>query len=306
LKKQIYLKLLVPFFLKTSHHNAQAEWNQIKTNENLVQKKTTQYLDMWNKAGRPELPPSKKTPTKKDGTSRSNSRKRTFSSDDDKQNDDPNYDSNSVEPVTPTSAKRKALIEIDDLEADLLAKEKSWIVRSAEKAAAKKKADAATEAEKVKAPVQESVLNELKQISERIENLIQVKSMGLLTAENQKKLKKLIEQKQQRTTDLKRLQARQRASTRYRERQKRHVEQICVTNPAAAAELSKVFRPTTTTTRMQIEADCPDLLQIIGEIARVGGATDNNTGNSCLSLDSLKDAIKQRGYEIRKSSLYYR
>jgi hypothetical protein len=128
--------------------------------------------------------------------------------------------------------------------------------------------------------------------------------MGLLTAENQKTLKKLIEQKQQRTNDLKRLQAKQRASTRYRERKKRHIEQLCVSNPDVAVELAKVFRPTTM--RTQIEADCPDLLQIISEIARIGGATDTNNEKACLTLENLQDAIKERGYEIRKSSLYYR
>ena len=191
------------------------------------------------------------------------------------------------------------------MEAELLAKEKSWIVRSAEKVA-KKKAQAAAnaEADKTKTPAQETVLKDLTEISERIANLIQVKSMGLLTAENQKKLKKLIQQKQDRTSDLKRLQSRQRASTRYRERQKRHIEQLCASNPEVATELSQVFRPTAI--RMQIEADCPDLLQIIAEIAHVSGATDTTKEKICLSLDDLQEAIKVRGYEIHKSSLYYR
>ena len=145
------------------------------------------------------------------------------------------------------------------MDAETLAKEKPWIARSNEKAA-KKKAQAKAKAEteemdKIKTPAQESVLKDLKEISERIANLIQVKSMGLLTAENQKTLKKLIEQKKQRTTDLKRLQSKQRASTRYRERKKRRVEQLCAANPEVAAELSKIFRPNTM--RMQIEEDCP-------------------------------------------------
>ncbi|CAF2213408.1 unnamed protein product, partial [Rotaria magnacalcarata] len=36
-----------------------------------------------------------------------------------------------------------------------------------------------------------------------------------------------------------------------------------------------------------------------------GRGTDNR-GKACASLDDLKDKIKERGYEIRKSSLYYR
>ena len=291
--------------LKASHHSAQTEWNQIKRDEELVRKKITEYLDTWNKSGATAITPDTKKADQtngKKGPTKKNTRKRTHSSED----DDPNYDPNVVESETPTFTKRKSQ-SIEEMDAETLAKEKPWIARSNAKAA-KKKAQAQAraakaESEKIKTPAQESVLKDLQEISERIANLIQVKSMGLLTAENQKTLKKLIEQKKQRTTDLKRLQSKQRASTRYRERKKRRVEQLCATNPEVAAELSKIFRPATM--RMQIEEDCPDLLQIIAEIARVGGAADNK-GKACVSLDDLKDKIKERGYEIRKSSLYYR
>ncbi|CAF2717357.1 unnamed protein product [Rotaria sp. Silwood2] len=289
-----------------SHQSAQTEWNQIKKDENYVKQKITEYLDRWNKAGQPEREPSKKSPKKKAGTPKNDSRKRNFSSDDDEQNRDPN----SIECLTPTSSKRKLSVEIDEVESELLEKEKSWIIRSAEKAAKKKAQTTAKspqiDSEKVKTPAQESVLKDLNEISQRIANLIQVKSMGLLTAENQRTLKKLIEQKQKRTTDLKRLQSKQRASTRYREKQKRQVEKLCASNPQVAVELSKAFRPAATATRIQFESDCPNLVQIIAEIACIGGVSDDNKGKRRLSLDSLKDAIKERGYEIRKSSLYYR
>ncbi|CAF0874627.1 unnamed protein product [Rotaria sordida] len=290
-----------------SHQNAQTEWNQIKKDEDFVKQKITEYLDLWNKAGQPEREPSKKSPNKKKSTPKNNSRKRNFSSDDDEQNKDPNF----IECLTPTLSKRKLSIEIDEMENKLLEKEKSWIIRSAEKAE-KKKAQLNSKSpqddiQKIKTPAQESVLKDLNDISQRIANLIQVKSMGLLTAENQKTLKKLIEQKQRRTTDLKRLQSKQRASTRYREKQKRQVEKLCASNPQVAVELSKAFRPTITTTRMQFENDCPNLIQIIAEIACIGGVSDDsNKGKKRLSLESLQDAIKVRGYEIRKSSLYYR
>mgnify|MGYP006892775658 FL=1 len=302
--------LLITCFLlllKTSHHSAQTEWNEIKKDEELVRQKITEYLDIWNKAGAPNIDEiKKKTQTNgKKSAAKKTSRKRAHSSDDD--DHDPNYDPDVVETETPTFSKRRSQINEEDMDPETLAKEKPWIARSNEKAAKKKaqaQAQAAkVESEKIKTPAQEAVMKDLKEISERIANLIQVKSMGLLTAENQKTLKKLIEQKKQRTTDLKRLQSKQRASTRYRERKKRRVEQLCAANPEVAAELSKIFRPSNM--RMQIEEDCPDLLQIIAEIARVGGASDNK-GKACVSLDDLKDKIKERGYEIRKSSLYYR
>lgn len=305
-KNNSSLKILSCVFFKTSHHSAQTEWNEIKKDEELVRKKITEYLDIWNKAGAPSAAEAKKAVQPTNGKKpppKKSTRKRTHSSDD----EDPNYDPNVVESETPTFSKRKNQVNEEEMDAETLAKEKPWVARSNEKAA-KKKAQAQAKAEKIeidkiRTPAQESVLKDLKEISERIANLIQVKSMGLLTAENQKTLKKLIEQKKQRTTDLKRLQSKQRASTRYRERKKRRVEQLCAANPEVAAELSKIFRPNTM--RMQIDEDCPDLLQIIAEIARVGGAADNK-GKVCLSLDDLKDKIKERGYEIRKSSLYYR
>jgi hypothetical protein len=183
----------------TSHHSAQTEWNQIKKDEDLVRKKITEYLDIWNKAGAPKTTEAKKpaptTTNGKKGSFKKNTRKRIHSSDD----EDPNYDPNVVEPEAPTFSKRKATTNEEEMDAETLAKEKPWIARSNEKAAKKKaqaKAQAAkAEIDKIKTPAQESVLKDLKEISERIANLIQVKSMGLLTAENQKTLKKLIEQK---------------------------------------------------------------------------------------------------------------
>jgi len=131
--------------------------------------------------------------------------------------------------------------------------------------------------------------------------------MGLSTPDNQRTLKKLIEQKKSRTADLKRLQSKQRASTRYRERKKRRVEELCSQNPDVALELSKIYRPTTFRLMVPDETDCPDLLQIIAEIARVGGVADSGyRPGTVLSLEELKKKIKERGYEIRRSSLYYR
>jgi len=194
----------------TSHHSAQTEWNEIKKDEELVRKKITEYLDIWNKAGAPVPTTETKKPAQtngKKGPTKKNTRKRSHSSED----EDPSFDPNVVESEEPTFSKRNAPSNDEEMDAETLAKEKPWVARSNEKAAKKKaqaqaRAAAKAESEKIKTPAQESVLKDLKEISERIANLIQVKSMGLLTPENQKTLKKLIEQKKQRTTDLKRLQ----------------------------------------------------------------------------------------------------
>ena len=75
-----------------------------------------------------------------------------------------------------------------------------------------------------------------------------------------------------------------------------------------AVELNKIYRPIIG--RPPIEEECPDLLQIIEEIAKVGGAADDNRRSQairpCLTLDDLREKIKERGYDIKRSTLYYR
>ncbi|UJR26055.1 hypothetical protein I4U23_007401 [Adineta vaga] len=198
-----------------SHYNAQTEWNEIKKT---VKQKIVSYLDRWNKVSQPELVPPKKSLGKKYGIPKTIRQKRTFSFD-----DDPNRKATDSAHATLTIGKRKAPTEIDDLETNMIANETSWIVS------------------------QELILSDLEKISQRNDSLIQVESMGLLTDENQKILNKLIKQQQQNTSDLKRLQSRQRASMRLRERKKRYVEQLCIVNPVVADELTKVFRSVTTT-----------------------------------------------------------
>ncbi|CAF4437898.1 unnamed protein product, partial [Rotaria magnacalcarata] len=80
----------------------------IKKDENFVKQKITEYLDIWNKTGQSEHESSpKKSPNKSNTTTpKRSSRKRNFSSDDDEQNRDPNYDPNIVEAVTPTFSRR--------------------------------------------------------------------------------------------------------------------------------------------------------------------------------------------------------
>jgi len=126
--------------------------------------------------------------------SKKNGRKRTRSSDDEAQVEDPNFDPDIVAADTPTFSQRGtgAIPEL----------EKPWVIKSLERSAerARKKAEAKAAARalreaKSKAPAQDSVQSDLKEISERIANLIQVKNMGLSTPDNQRTLKKLIEQK---------------------------------------------------------------------------------------------------------------
>lgn len=242
-------------------------------------------------------------------------RKRTFSSDDDdeKRIHDPLFDPDAVIPVEPTFSKRlprKSTNEPED-------PSQPWVIRGLEKAKARVEAHLAkieakrlAKASRVKAPVQEAIAQEIKEIGERIANLIQVKNMGMSTEETNYTLKKLIRQKKERSTELSLLKSKQRAGLRYRQRRKKHLETLCSTDPEVATELLKLYKASTIAVH-SIDNVSPDLLQTIEEIAIVGGVSDGNTKygvptQPCTTLDELRGRIRERGYEIRRSSLFYR
>ena len=78
-------------------------------------------------------------------------------------------------------------------------------------------------AKKIRQPAQERAYKELSTINERIASLVQVKQMGLATAENKKQLKQLMVERKKKAYELKRLQSKQRASNKYRNKQKKIV-----------------------------------------------------------------------------------
>ena len=72
-------------------------------------------------------------------------------------------------------------------------------------------------------PAQERVFKDLSCINERIASLVQVKQMGLSTPENKKQLKQLMADRKKKSYELKRLQSKQKASNKYRVKQKKIV-----------------------------------------------------------------------------------
>ncbi|CAF3364415.1 unnamed protein product [Rotaria socialis] len=286
-----------------SHTAAQTEWNEIKTDEKLVKQKIEEYLEIFNSKGESVVDQSESEPVKKtrgrkkksetnnqpakEGRVGKRRRKRVRSSDiendlinENEENEDQEIENNTVNGGEETSKKKTEKIRTA---AEILAK-------------------------KTRAPAQEKVSKEIYEINERIIQLVQVKNMGMATAEQEKQLKKLLVEQKKKSNDLKRLKAEQSAKKRAREIKKRKIEALCEKNPELAAELNKIYRPIIG--RPPIEEECPDLLQIIEEIAKVGGAADDNrrsqTIRPCLTLDDLREKIKERGYDIKRSTLYYR
>lgn len=285
------------------HYNALAEWDLIKTNEKLIKEKIQEYFDASrqhsNSLSNQELPPTSLV-----------ARKRSISSDDGEEIPDPLYDPDVVVPVTPTFSHRSATkIENEDDSS------KPWIARGIERAKARVEAQRAKiEARRlakelrIKTPAQESVLKDIKEINERIESLNQVKNMGLSTEESTLTLKRLLQQKKERTAELSLLRSKQRAGLRYRARRKQRLETLCAADPEVATELLKIY--SATTIQIQIDDVCPRVLNTIEEIARIVGLADPypkpNAPQRCKNLDELRLRIKERGYEIRRTALFYR
>ena len=243
-------------------------------------------------------------------TSNGNEKKRTLSSDDEHEPYEVELEAELVTPVEPTFTLRDA-----SKQTDFNDENKPWVRLSLERARARAEAHMAklearrlARENRIKTPAQETVIQQIKEISERIESLVQVKNMGLSTSESSRTLKKLLEQKKERDTELRNLQSKQRAAMRYRQRKKRCVESICEADPEVAADLLRLYKPIAL--RVQIDNICPDLLETFEEIARICGATEINprliNALPCFSLDELRDKIKARGYEIRRTANFYR
>ncbi|CAF3242012.1 unnamed protein product [Rotaria sp. Silwood2] len=313
------------------HRNAQLEWSEIKWNEEYVKEKMEEYLEIYNELGtssdqgleRMPVPNSSKQskttrsrPVKRIKTNETNERMNQdnneskkddeepnniddlHDNDDDKDDDhDDDVDKNNQgkNKVLDYRIKRRKPIPVELIE-DL--RELPPLGKIPLEPLSKTK----------RQPAQERAYKELSTINDRIASLVQVKQMGLLTAENRKQLKQLFKDRQTKTFEIKRLQSKQRSSTRYKDRRKRIVDRLFETKPELHPQLKKLYRPGTG--RPRVEEQCPDLLQIIEEIAKAGGASDDRrrsaTIRPCLTLDDLREKIKQRGYDIKRTTLYYR
>ncbi|CAF1588411.1 unnamed protein product [Adineta ricciae] len=282
-------------------YDAQVEWNEIKSNEEYVKEKIEEYLEIYNSL-------------------------------DETVNEDFDQPTSPIEPKSLRSRiKKKAKVDVDDNEDEQPnasdncnekqeKKKKSAVRIKKPKILQEKILEDPTQvppipgipleplAKQKRQPAQERIFKEITAINERIASLIQVRQMGLATAENRKQLKQLIKDRNTKGFELKRLQSKQRSSSRYRVKKKQIVQHLFETKPELHPQLNKLYRRTTG--RPRVEEYCPDLLQMIEEIAKVGGASDGRrqteTIRPCLTLDDLREKLKQRGYDIKRTTLYYR
>ncbi|CAF1291047.1 unnamed protein product [Rotaria sordida] len=314
------------------HYDAQVEWNEIKWNEEYVKEKIEEYLEKYNEFETPSkegiespLSPSFSTQSK---TNRCQPKKKPKI---DQSNDTINEDNNNENIIDDKQSKGFEDMDEYDLEDDddddeddeekkKKNKKKAYFIRKRRTVEEDLlfeypiKLPSATGGpleplvKQKKTPAQERIFQTLSSINERIATLVQVRQMGLSTPENRRQLKQLIKDRKKKFFELKRLQSKQKSSTTYRVKKKQIVEHLFETKPELHPQLKKLYRRGAG--RPRVEEQCPDLLQIIEEIAKVGGASDDRRQSEiirpCLTLDDLREKIKQRGYDIKRTTLYYR
>ena len=196
--------------LQLSHTAAQAEWNEIKQDEKLVQEKIEEYLQIFNSSSasgldREEIEVKKKTRGRKKKT-------------------ETNIERESIDRV---SKRKKKRVSSSDIENEIIEgnerqqqEEEEEEDQSTKKAPERIRTAAEILAKKTRAPAQEKVAKEIHEINERVIQLVQVKNMGMATAEQEKQLKRLLVEQKKKSNDLKRLKAEQSAKKRAREAKK--------------------------------------------------------------------------------------
>ncbi|CAF1024873.1 unnamed protein product [Rotaria sordida] len=309
------------------HRGAQVEWNEIKCNEEYVKEKVEEYLEIYNefvgssnqtfeyqpKVNRNRLLNREQSndTTNQDNNDNKNDDEESNDCDDfgknkDEQDDYDDFDYDEDDQENKKKKKQTNNNNNNNNNKRKLADEE--LLKDLKKLSSVRGIPLEPLSTQIRQPAQERVFKELSAINDRIASLIQVKQMGLLTPENRQQLQQLMKDRRTKAYALRRLQLKTKASNRYRVKRRKIVEHLYETKPELHPQLKKLYRPGGG--RPRIEEQCPDLLQVIEEIAKVGGASDDRRRSStirpCLTLDDLRDKLKQRGYDIKRTTLYYR
>ncbi|CAF0723868.1 unnamed protein product [Adineta steineri] len=300
------------------HRAAVAEWRQIKCNEEYVKEKIEEYIEIFTQlfgtssnVDREHISSSIISHERK-STRRKASKKNKA---DDKSNEDEDEDEDEDE----NENEDEDDDDDDDKDGD---NSKKKVYFNIERKPAKNEVNFDDPTKlvsipdvplepvdmKKRQPAQHRAFKELSSINQRIASLIQIRQMGLLSGENRKQLKQLMKDRRKKSYELRRLQLKVKASNKYRTKRRKLVEDLFETKPELRPQLNKLYRKGGG--RPRIEEQYPDLLQTIEEIAKVGGASDkgrrSETIRPCLTLDDLREKLKQRGIHVKRTTLYYR
>ncbi|CAF3421142.1 unnamed protein product [Rotaria socialis] len=156
---------------------------------------------------------------------------------------------------------------------------------------------------------QQSVQNELNTVNEQITSLTSLKSTVFWRSDNCKELNGLMKSRSKLKCSINRLKTNQAAQCRMRKNRRLRMTRLLDNHPEIAEEITSIIRHTSGKPSLE-ESQC-GLLGAIMDIANsVVVAADSRRRTdaiqSCLTLDSLKEQFNVRGYQLSRTSTYYR
>ncbi|CAF4505566.1 unnamed protein product, partial [Rotaria sp. Silwood2] len=151
---------------------------------------------------------------------------------------------------------------------------------------------------------QNNVQNELNTVNKQIAALSNLKATGLWKSENSKELNDLMKKRSKLKQALKRLKHNQSAQAQMTKNCRLQMARLLDNHPELAQKMASVARPAAGKTN--IEDSQPGLLGAIVDIANCGVVAANNRHSdaiqSCLTLDSLKVELNNRGYQLIRTA----
>jgi hypothetical protein len=156
------------------------------------------------------------------------------------------------------------------------------------------------------APKQDEIKTMMNDTNADIVHLQQKQRSGLITEKQSKELSDLFKKQKSLESDLRRLEGGQKRAKTHRDKKKDQIQSVVNQFPEASNILNLHESPG----RPSLEADNPDLIQLICDIAIHGssaqGRRRDDTINSVKTLSQLTEELRRRGLDISRSATYIR
>lgn len=261
---------------KEQYAMAQRMWNSVKSDENLVNTRISEFklkvakskaknLDMWSKFHKKTSAPSSVSSMPNQVSAASN----------------PNPDLEKESPLEKDSDKTtKVQPTQSNSDANKLKRE---------------------------TPTQNKLKEEIGQLDSQIAGMKAIQNSGL-SAVSHKEVRELCEKRKEKEKNLKRLENKAKIMSKLREKKSQQLKSFCEANPEAAKALKSLNK--STPGRPRLETSQPQLLSTILDIVQSFSASAEkrrtNELRSVLTLDDLVRELQSRGHKISRSATYIR
>ncbi|CAM4849169.1 unnamed protein product [Rotaria magnacalcarata] len=301
--------------------NAQAEWNAIKHDDNLINEKLKNYssanmkrrgglMNFWSKQMKPSTS-SNTTSTSANTTSTSSNTTSTSANNTSTSSNTTSTSSNttSTPDHLPNSSSSSAFSSSTFQQLGDNAGPQEVPSSPPSVATASTSFDGSTEIDtSFRTPAQHQRTDELHLVKDKLNKLYSLKSSGLLPHDSKKLINDLEKKQKQLEKNIHILKQDQHRKRKRRSQLKTALKQIVQDHPDAAETLKRFRREVPH--RPSLEIDQPALLQTILDIAAPFAGADGRRRSDTLcsikTLDDLCEELEKRGLHISRSSAYLR